>query len=98
MSTPRRKFTKDFKLEAVKMVVEGGLSNSEVGRRLDVTATLIGNWVKAFQADGTVAFPGKGKLKPEEEKIRCLERENRDLREQNEFLKKTSAFFASLKK
>ena len=98
MNTPRRKFTKDFKLEAVKMVVEGGLSKSEVGRRLDVTPTLIGNWVQAFQADGTVAFPGNGKLKPEDEKVRRLERENRDLREQNEFLKKTSAFFASLKK
>lgn len=98
MSTPRRKFTKDFKLEAVKMVTEGGLSKSEVARRLDVAVALIGNWVKAFQAEGMVAFPGNGKLKPDDDRVRRLEREVRDLREQNEFLKKTSAFFASLKK
>lgn len=98
MSTPRRKFDKDFKQEAVKMVLEGGLARSEVGRRLGVNPTLIGNWVRAFQADGLVAFPGKGRLKPEDEERRRLERENRDLREQVAFLKKTAAFFASQKK
>lgn len=98
MSTPRRKFTKDFKLEAVKMVVEGGLSKAEVGRRLGVNQTLIGNWVRAAKADGVVAFPGQGKLKPEDEKVRQLEKENRELRQENEFLKKTAAFFASQKK
>jgi len=98
MSTSKRKFTKDFKLEAVNMVVDGGLPKSEVARRLDISPATIGNWVKCFQEDGAVAFPGNGKLKPEDEKVRRLERENRDLREQNEFLKKTSAFFASLKK
>lgn len=97
MSTPRRKFTKDFKLEAVKMVTEGGLSKSEVGRRLEISPATIGNWVQAFQVDGNVAFPGNGKLKPEDERIRQLEKENRDLRIQNEFLKKTAAYFASEK-
>lgn len=98
MNTPKRKFTKDFKLEAVNMVLDGGLSKSEVGRRLDISPAVIGNWVKLFQEDGAVAFPGNGKLKPDDEKVRRLEREIRDLREQNEFLKKTSAYFASLKK
>ena len=97
MSTPKRKFSKDFKLEAVKMVTEGGLSRSEVGRKLEISPTLIGNWLRAFQADGTVAFPGNGRLKPEDDKVRKLEREVRALREQNAFLKKTAAFFASEK-
>mgnify|MGYP005750454047 CR=1 FL=1 len=63
MSTPRRKFDKDFKMEAVKMVLEGGLSRVEVGRRLGVGQTQVGNWVKAFQANGEVAFPGVGLCK-----------------------------------
>ena len=98
MSTPRRKFDKDFKQEAVKMVIDGGLSKSEVGRRLDVNPTLIGNWVRAFQTDGVVAFPGQGKLKPEDEEKRRLEKENRDLKEEIAFLKKTASYFASQKK
>ena len=64
MGSPRRKFDKEFKMEAVKMVVEDGMTKSEVGRRLGVCAATLGNWVKAFQADGVVAFPGKGRLKP----------------------------------
>ena len=97
MRAPKRKFSKDFKLEAVKMVTDGGMSKSEVARRLDVSPAQVGNWLKAFQLDGTLAFPGKGKLKPEDEERRRLERENKDLRDQVAFLKKTSAFFASLK-
>ena len=65
MRAPKRKFSKDFKLEAVKMVTDGGLSKSEVGRRLDVSPAQIGNWLKAFQLDGTLAFPGNGKLRPD---------------------------------
>ena len=69
MSTLRRQFTKDFKLEAVQIVTEGGLSKSEIARRLDVVAALIGNWVKAFQSEGMVAFPGNGNLKPDDERV-----------------------------
>lgn len=98
MSKPRKKFDKEFKQEAVKMVLEGGMSKAEVGRRLGVDSNLIGNWVRAFEADGAVAFPGKGKLKPDDEERRRLEKENRDLKEENAFLKKTAFYFASQKK
>jgi len=98
MNTPRRKYSKEFREEAVKMVVEGGLSKAEVGRRLGVHQTQIGNWVQAFRADGAAAFPGNGKLKPQDAEVRRLEKENRELRQENEFLKKTASFFASQKK
>lgn len=52
MNRTRRKFDKEFKLEAVKMVVEGGLTKAEVGRRLEVNQAVIGNWVKAYLDDG----------------------------------------------
>lgn len=98
MTTPRRKFDKEFKLEAVRMVIDGGLSKAEVGRRLGVNQGVIGNWVKTFHADGVLSFPGNGKLKADDEERRRLEREIRDLREENEFLKKTASYFASQKK
>jgi transposase len=98
MRTPRKKFTKEFKLEAVKMVLDGAMSKAEVGRRLGINQNLIGHWIKATEADGKSAFPGKGKLKQEDEELRKLRLEIRDLRMENEFLKKSAAYFASLKK
>lgn len=98
MKTPRKKYTKEFREEAVKMVLSGGMSKAEVGRRLGVHQTQIGIWVQAVKADGPEAFPGKGKLKPQDEVLRRLEKENRDLKQENDFLKKTAAYFASQKK
>jgi len=85
-------------MEAVKMVLDDGLSKAEVGRRLGVSQSIVGNWVRAFQADGVVAFPGQGKMKPLDEENRRLQREIRLLKQENEFLKKTASYFASQKK
>ena len=98
MSKPRRKFDKDFKLEAIRMVQEGGMSKAEAGRRLGINDNLIGRWVTEFAADGVVSFPGNGKLKPDDLERRLLEKEIRDLKEENAFLKKTASYFASQKK
>ncbi len=98
MSRTRRKFDKDFKEEAIKMVIEGGMSKAEVGRRLGVNDNLIGRWVSEFKTDGSQAFPGKGKLKPDDEERRRMEKEIRDLKEENAFLKKTASYFASQKR
>jgi len=85
-------------MEAVKMVVEDGMSKSEVARRLGVSHAVISNWVRAFQADGTVAFPGNGKLKPRDAEMKRLQKLVRDQQMEIEFLKKSAAYFASLKK
>lgn len=98
MSKPRRKFDSDFKQQAAKMVLEGGMTRAEVGRRLGVSQTMVGKWVQAFQADGVIAFPGQGKQKPDDEERRRLEKKIRDLEEENAFLKKTACYFASQKK
>lgn len=98
MSTSRKKFTKEFKLEAVKMASQGGMSKAEVGRRLGVSQNLIGYWAKTLLADGEVAFPGKGKLKPADDELRRLRQQVKDLEQERDFLKKSAAYFASLKK
>ena len=74
------------------------MSKAEAGQRLGVNQNLISNWIKASQADGPSAFPGKGKLKPEDEELRKLKQENKELQMENEFLKKSAVFFASIKK
>ena len=98
MSKTRRKFDKEFKLEAVKMVLEGGMSKAEVGRRLGINDNLVGRWVQEFKADDKASFPGNGKLKPDDQERRLLEKEIRELKEEVAFLKKTASYFASQKK
>jgi len=91
---PRRSYTREFKLEAVRQVVEGNHSIAEVARELGLSANLLGQWKQQLLEEREVAFPGKGRLKPPEEEIRRLERENRQLRQELEFVKKTAAYFA----
>jgi putative transposase len=60
----RRKFTREFKLEAVKLIKERGVSYVQASRDLDVQQSVLRNWVKAFAADPQYSFPGQGQMKP----------------------------------
>jgi len=91
----RRNFTSDFKIQAVKLVVEQGLSRSKVAEDLGVSAAQIGKWVIDYQARGDLAFPGNGRLSPQDQQIRDLEVENRQLKMERDLLKKATAFFAN---
>lgn len=91
----RRKFTREFKVEAVRRALKGDLSMAEVARELGIGAGLLGQWKAQLASDAGEAFPGKGRLKDSDERVRKLEREVRGLRQENSFLKKTSAYFAS---
>ena len=94
MAAKRQKYTKEFKEQAVMLVLKQGLNHSEVGRKLGVHATSIANWIRAYEADGKDAFPGNGKLKPADEELRRLREEVRQLRMERDFLKKTAQYFA----
>jgi transposase len=94
MSGKRRSFTREFKVEAVRMIVEDGMSQAQVSRELGVSAETVSRWRKQLQADPEQAFPGHGKLKPRDEELARLRRENNRLRMENDFLKKVSAYFA----
>jgi transposase len=95
MPRPRTAYTAEFKLAAVKMITEQKLSVAEVGRRLDVSETLLRAWRKAILARGTAAFPGQGNLSPAEDELRRLRAENVRLRAERDLLKKAAAYFAS---
>ena len=90
----RREFDTSFKLEVVRMVKEQGLPVSDVCRSMDLGKTVVRRWVKQYQAELN-GQPGIGKpLTVEQQRMRQLETENRQLRMDNDLLKKASAFFA----
>jgi transposase len=95
MARSRTTYTAEFKLAAVKMITDQKLSVAEVGRRLDVSETLLRAWRKAVLAGGDTAFPGHGNLPPAEDELRRLRAENTRLRAERELLKKAAAYFAN---
>ena len=95
MARIRKSYTPEFKLQAVKMVLEQKLAVAEVARRLDVSQSLLRLWKKAVLKDGSHAFPGSGHLTPQEDEIRRLRAEVKRLVMERDILKKATAFFAS---
>ena len=90
----RRRFDRAFKLEAVKLVRERGVSAAQAARDLDVHENVLRKWVREFAADPLQAFPGQGQMKPEQLEIERLRREVVKLKAERDILKKAAAFFA----
>ncbi len=90
----RRKFSREFKIEAVRMVLNGDRSTSEIARELGLSSEMLRRWKKEFSEDPTQSFPGHGNLKDGEKELEELRRENARLRTENAFLKKVSGYFA----
>ena len=91
----RRSYSREFKVQAVKMITEQGLSIREVSRDLGVSETVIRNWKRKLAQEGDQSFPGNGRLPADQEEIRRLREENRQLRMERDILKKATAFFAN---
>ena len=89
----RRKFGRDFRLAAVKKVIEQGLSYAAVGRDLGVGANLIRNWKKVFEEDGSLETEVANSSSIEAE-LKRLREQNRQLIMERDILKKATAFFA----
>jgi len=87
-------YSAEFKLEAVKRIERTKEPVTKVAADLGVKPTTLQGWVKKYKQSPTVPFPGSGNLSPEDEKLRKLEKENRELKEEIEILKKAAAFFA----
>lgn len=90
----RRTFDAAFKLQVVRMIREQGLSLGQVCRDMDLVESAVRRWLEQFDQE-SAGRPGIGKpLTTEQQRIRQLEAENRQLKSDNEILKKASAFFA----
>ena len=90
----RRKYDREFKEEAVKLVREGGRSVGDVARGLGIHENLLHTWKRKHKEDPAGSFPGKGHLKPQDEELRRLQKENVNLKEEREILKKALAIFS----
>jgi transposase len=94
MARERRRFTREFKVEAVKLVTNKGYSVAEAARSLDIGQTLLRSWKLAFDKEGELAFPGNGHPPAIEEELRQLRADNKRLLMERDILKKATAFFA----
>ena len=90
----RRKFTREFKLEAVRLIKERGVSYVQAAQDLGVHQSVLRHWVKAFADDPQHSFPGQGQMKPEQLEIAQLRREVTKLKAERDILKKAAAYFA----
>jgi transposase len=90
----RKTYTREYKLEAVRLTTEDSLSVTQVARDLGLHANMLRKWRRQLQSDPQDAFPGKGRMKPLEEEIHRLRRENTQLREERDFLKKAAVWLA----
>jgi len=90
----RRKYDREFKVEAVKLVIGGGRAVAEVARNLGIHENLLYKWREKYTADIAHAFPGKGRLKPAEEEVRRMRRELADVTQERDILKKALAIFS----
>ena len=90
----RRRFDAQFKLDALKLVQESDRTISDIARDLGIRRELLYKWKRELEADPEYAFPGKGKLKPEQEQLRQLQQELARAKEERDILKKALAFFS----
>ena len=94
MDNKRRKYTKEFKQEAVRLVAVGDRSMTEIAESLGIGASLLSKWVQLQRQDGEEAFRGNGKRTAVEDEIWRLKQRNKALEEELAFLKKVSRYFA----
>ena len=94
MGKKRRQYTKEFKIEAVRLKVEEGRPISDVARELGTAQSLLHRWKKKSEEGKIDPFPGKGRLSPEDEELRQLRREDKRLRMERDILKNAVAIFS----
>lgn len=90
----RRQFSREFKVEAVKLVKERGVSVAQAARDLELHQTVLRSWIRELAADPQQAFPGKGVMRPEQAEVERLRREVAKLKMERDILKKAAAYFA----
>ena len=94
MRKPRKQYAREFKVEAVRLLETSGRSVSELERELGIGRGNLWRWKRELTADGEDAFPGHGRLTPEQEELRRLQRENAILRQERDILRRAIAIFS----
>ena len=94
MADKRKKYPREFKIEAVKRVVEDRVPQSHVARELGISINTLAGWKRAYLDDPEHTFPGHGRQKPDDAEVTQLKRRLAKALEEIEILKKAAAYFA----
>ena len=94
MSKKRKIYSKEFKLETIELAKTSTKTDSQLEQDLGLSRGCLYNWRNQLEQAGAQAFPGKGKLKPDDEYTRRLERELALVRQERDILKKALAIFS----
>ena len=86
----RKKYPKEFKLDAVSLVTEQGYSRADAGRSLGINANMLGRWIQQAESGDGQSFRGNGKLTEEQEQIRTLRVRVKRLEMEKDILKKAA--------
>ena len=89
----RRRFKREYKLEAVRLALSSGKSQKEVAHDLGINPETLYRWVHEFRTDPGQSFPGNGQPKARDQEVEQLRRQVTRLQAENAFLKKVSAYF-----
>ena len=90
----RRKFSREFKIESVRLVTDRGVAVAQAARDLDVAESVLRRWMRELTATPAAAFPGNGQMRADLAEISALKKEVARLRAERDILKKAAAFFA----
>ena len=90
----RKKYTREFKVEAIGLIRDRGVSVGQAARDLSIHENTLRAWLREFEADREHSFPGHGQMKPEAAEIARLKREVIRLKAERDILKKAAAYFA----
>ena len=94
MSKKRRRFTREFKLEALRLASQEGMTAATAAEQLGINRADLYRWKREFVNEPESSFRGKGKRTPDDERVARLERENVKLKAQVQFLKRVAGYFA----
>jgi transposase len=94
MSKSRRKYSAEFKREAVRLTQEPGRTVAEVAANLGISPGVLQHWRSRVKADGLDVFPGHGRPKAGDEELLRLRKELARVQQERDILKKAVAFFA----
>ena len=90
----RRAYSREFKVEAVRLVVERGVTVNQAAKDLGIHPNSLRNWVKELSSDREQSFPGRGRMKPSDADVARLRRELAKAQAERDILKKAIAYFA----
>ena len=90
----RRKFSREFKIEAIRLVTDRGVAVAQAARDLDIAEGVLRRWIRELSVAPAAAFPGNGQMRADQAEIAALKKEVVRLRAERDILKKAAAFFA----